>query len=49
MARKKPDSDLPDNWKDFLITNPWAPPRLIKELYPSFNEYDLTNWKKKKT
>tara|TARA_Y100000589_G_C27118921_1_gene615525 strand:- start:224 stop:1300 length:1077 start_codon:yes stop_codon:yes gene_type:complete len=35
------------DWKDFLIQNPWAPPRYLKERFPDFDEYDLSNWEKK--
>ena len=35
------------HWKDFLIQNPWAPPRFLKERFPDFDEYDLSNWVKK--
>ena len=38
---------MSDDWKAFLIENKWAPPRLIKEKFPSFNKYDLDNWMKK--
>jgi hypothetical protein len=35
------------SWKDFLIEHQWSPPRLLKEIDPEFNDYDLTNWLKK--
>ncbi len=38
----------PNNWKDFLIKYPWAPPRFLKDLFPDFKDYDLANWRKKK-
>jgi len=38
---------MSDDWKAFLIENKWAPRRLIKEKFPSFNNYDLDNWMKK--
>ena len=25
------------DWKDFLIQNPWAPPRYLKERFPDFD------------
>lgn len=37
------------SWKDFLIENQWAPPRLLKELYPEFDDYDLSNWERKES
>ena len=34
---------LPHDWRDFLIRNPWAPPRVLVAKY-DIKKYDIDNW-----
>lgn len=40
------EMNLPSDWKDFVIKYKWAQLRLLRSLFPDFNDYDMSNWLK---